>query len=145
VVGIGIFAGYYQYRRLLGLAQAVNNAKQRLCLVLGGHGPSPDPEYFMRVAGADAVVIGKGERTIVDFLETLPSGLPLETVPGIAFRDGDRIVIDPRRHLIQDIDELPWLAYDLLSIEIYRLLRLPNCGPADLVMPILSGRGCTFK
>lgn len=30
-------------------------------------------------------------------------------------------------------------------MEVYRLVRMPRCTSSDFVMPILSGRGCTFK
>lgn len=52
LIGLGIIAGYYQYQRLLKLAQAINAAKRRPFFVLGGHGPSPDPAYFMKISGA---------------------------------------------------------------------------------------------
>ncbi len=145
IVGVGIIAGYYQYRRLLGISEAINAAKDRPYYVLGGHGPSPEPEYFLRKTGADAAVIGEGEETILDLLEALASARSLETVPGIAFRDGDRVVINERRPLIEDVDTVPLPAYDLFPINYYRLLRDPNCSVTDFVMPILTGRGCTFK
>jgi radical SAM superfamily enzyme YgiQ (UPF0313 family) len=145
VVGVGIIAGYYQYRRLLSLSRAINAAKNRPYYVLGGHGPSPEPEYFLRKTWADAVVIGEGEETILDLLEALGSRRSLETVPGIAFRDGDRVVVNKRRPLITDVDTVPLPAYDLFPINYYRLLRDPNCSVTDFVMPILTGRGCTFR
>jgi radical SAM superfamily enzyme YgiQ (UPF0313 family) len=145
VVGVGIIAGYYQYHRLLSLSEAINAAKNRPYYVLGGHGPSPEPEYFLRKTGADAVVIGEGEESILDLVEALGSHRPLETVPGIAFRDGNRVVVNERRPLIADVDTVPLPAYDLFPINYYRLLRDPNCSVTDFVMPILTGRGCTFR
>ncbi|MCL4552133.1 MAG: B12-binding domain-containing radical SAM protein, partial [Candidatus Marsarchaeota archaeon] len=145
IVGVGIIAGYYQYRRLLGLSNAINAAKNRPYYILGGHGPSPEPEYFLRKTGADAVVIGEGEETVLDLLEAQASHRSLETVPGVAFRDGDRVVVNNRRPLIADVDTVPLPAYDLFPINYYRLLRDPNCSVTDFVMPILTGRGCTFK
>ncbi len=146
LVGIGVIAGYYQYRKLLGLSRAVNSSKNRPHYILGGHGPSPEPEYFLKKTGADAVVIGEGEETMLDLVDALASGRSLKTVPGIAFRAEDGLVtVNERRPLINDIDRLPMPAYDLFPIQYYRLLREPNCSTTDFVMPILSGRGCTFR
>jgi len=47
--------------------------------------------------------------------------------------------------LIQDLDEIPRPAFHLFPIELYRLLRMPNSSSSDFIMPLLSGRGCTFR
>ena len=99
VVGVGVIAGYYQYRKLLGLSRAINAAKNRPFYILGGHGPSPEPEYFLKKTGADAAVIGEGEETIIDLLDALATSRSLSTVPGIAFREGDSVEVNERRPL----------------------------------------------
>lgn len=144
VVGVGVIAGYYQYRRLLSISAAIHASRQRPFYVLGGHGPSPDPEYFLRKTQADAVVLGEGEETIVELLGALAARTSLAEIPGIAYRDGSHTTVNPRRPLIQTIDALPWPAYDLFPIQYYRLLRAPNAENCDFVMPMLSGRGCPF-
>jgi len=58
--------------------------------------------------------------------------------------DGDKTKVTPSRKLINDIDTIPFPAYNKFPIEHYRLLRMPHCNNQDFVMPILSGRGCTF-
>ena len=57
VVGFGIIAGYYQYRKLLSISKAINNAKTRPYYILGGHGPAPEPEFFLRKTRADAIML----------------------------------------------------------------------------------------
>jgi radical SAM superfamily enzyme YgiQ (UPF0313 family) len=145
MVGIGVIAGYYQYRKLLSLAEAVNRSKNRPFFVLGGHGPAPEPDFFLQKTQADAIVIGEGERTIVALVDAVARKAPLGAVEGIAFREGTRCVVNKRRELIQDIDTISWPAYDLFPIEYYRLLRMPHCEASDFALPMLSGRGCTFK
>lgn len=145
VVGFGIIAGYYQYRKLLSISNAINNAKNRPYYILGGHGPAPEPEFFLKKTRADAIVIGEGEETIVELLDAITYHRDLKRVKGIAFRDGDHVTITARRPLIKDVDSIPLPAYDLFPIEYYRLVREPNCTRSDFLMPILSGRGCRFK
>jgi radical SAM superfamily enzyme YgiQ (UPF0313 family) len=145
VVGIGVIGGYYQYRKLLSLARAIERARRRPLFVLGGHGPSPEPAYFLARTGADAVVLGEGERTLVDLLDALAARRPLAGVRGIAFVDGGRTVMTEPRPLIEDIDTLPFPAYHRFPIQLYRMLRLPHATNRDFAMPILSGRGCTFQ
>jgi len=145
VIGVSIIAGYYQYQKLLGISRAIGKSRQRPAhFILGGHGPSPEPEFFLDQTQADIVVMGEGEETAKELFDALANHLPLEAVKGIAYRDGREVRINPRRELIQDIDTIPWPAYDLFPMEYYRLLRMPHCSHRDFVMPLLSGRGCTF-
>jgi anaerobic magnesium-protoporphyrin IX monomethyl ester cyclase len=145
IVGISVIGGYYQYRKLLSLSYAINNSQNRPFYIIGGHGPAPEPEYFIRKTEADAVCIGEGEETIVELINTLENKQTLKNVLGIAYRDGKNIVINNRRPLIKDIDNIPFPDYESFPVNIYRLLRMPHCSAIDFVMPILSGRGCTFK
>jgi len=144
-VGVSVIGGYYQYRKLLKISEAVNRSKQRPFYVIGGHGPSPEPGYFLEKSGADAAVIGEGEDTAVELFTALAEKKPLSGIPGIAYRDGDAVRTNDRRPLIQDIDAIPMPAYDMFPMDVYRLLRMPNCSTTDFVVPMLSGRGCTFQ
>jgi len=99
----------------------------------------------LRKTGADAVVIGEGEITIVELLRAVASGSSLDGIEGIAFLTGETCIINRRRPLIKDIDSIPFPHYELFPIHYYRLLRLPHAASTDFVMPVLSGRGCTFK
>lgn len=144
VIGYSTTGGYYQYAKLLKIAEAVNRSKQRPLFVLGGHGPSPEPEYFLKKTGADVVVIGEGEETFIELLSAVAANHSLAGVRGIAFREGEKVVINDRRELISEIDSIPFPAFDMFPIEYYRLLRMPHATSTDLVMPVLSGRGCTF-
>lgn len=145
VIGISIVGGYYEYRKLLKLSEAINNSNQKPFYILGGHGPSPEPEFFIKKTSADAVVMGEGEETVVDLLNAIGVNRPLSTVKGIAYRDGDRVVINERRPLIKDIDSIPFSAYELFPMDYYRLKRSKLAARNDFVMDIISGRGCTFK
>lgn len=141
VVGLSFIAGYYQYRKAIKISQAVNNSKRRdkFSYILGGHGPTPDPEYFLKKLNADIVVMGEGEETICELLGPLDVGL--STARRLS---NGNCIIDERRPLIKDIDTLPMPAYHLFPMEYYRLLRQPNCTNTDFCMPMLSGRGCKF-
>ncbi len=145
VIGASVIAGYYQYKKILSIANAINRSKNRPdCFMIGGHGPTPEPEYFLNKTGADFVIMGEGEETVIELLQVLADKGDLTTVKGIAFRNGTKTIINERRSLIKDIDSIAWPAYGLFPIEIYRLLRMPHMANSEFCMPLLSGRGCTF-
>ena len=145
IIGIGIIAGYYQYRKLIKLSEAINKSKDRPLYLLGGHGPSPEPEFFIKKTSADIVVIGEGEETITELLSAIEEHKPLENVKGIAFNKDNKIVINQRRPTIHDVDSIPFPAYEMFPVHYYSLLRMPHVTNKDFVMPLLSGRGCPFQ
>lgn len=148
VIGMGVIGGYYQYRKLLSISKAISRSINRpKYYILGGHGPSPDPEFFLKKTGADFVVIGEGEITIVELLDALSKGKSLEQIHGIAYLNGNRAIVTPKRELIQDVDSIPLPAYDMFKIKYYRLYRevSEHTSNSDFVMPVLSGRGCKFN
>lgn len=145
VVGVSIVAGYYQYRKLLKISDAINKSNQRPFFVMGGHGPTPEPEFFLKKTSADAIVMGEGEITVIELLKALAERKSLSDIKGIAFRDGDKIFINERRPLIEDINTISFPAYELFPVDYYKLKRVPHASNTDFVMDVLSGRGCTFK
>ncbi len=145
LVGIGVVGGYYQYRKLLKISESVNKSKKKPFFVIGGHGPSPEPEYFLRKTKADAVIIGEGEITIIELLKTLEEKTELSKVCGIAFLKDGNFIQTPRRELIKDIGTIPFPAWDLFPLDHYALIRKANIKNNERCMFVLSGRGCTFK
>ncbi len=157
VVVLSVIAGYYQYKKVLNLSKAINNSKQRPFFVMGGYGPTPEPEYFLKKSGADVVCMGEGEITICKLMEALEAqkkktgsykpGPWLEEVPGTAWLEGKEKKIKKtlRAPLIHDLDTLPQIPYELFPMNYYRLMRFPKVKPTDFVFPLMSARGCSFK
>lgn len=147
-VGVGGCGGYYQYRKIKAIAEAVNRAPDKPFFWMGGHLPSPEPEYFLRKFKADIVMIGESDETVKEVLGALSSrgGGNWDTIKGIAWLDETgKCRINERRPLIQNIDEIPFPAYDLFNMEHYVLYPQPNSARSDRGAEILSGRGCPFR
>ena len=146
VVGVGVIGGYYQYRKLLKISDAINEVPDRPLYVIGGHGPAPEPEYFLKKTGADVVVIGEGEISTQNLLKAFETSDELKTVDGIAFLDtDDKCIITEKQQLIADLDSIPFPAYDLFPMDYYGLLRMPNIKNNERCIPILSSRGCPYR
>ena len=157
VVVLSVIAGYYQYKKVLELSKAINNSKQRPFFFMGGYGPTPEPEFFLKKTGADVVCMGEGEITVCKLMESLEQqkkktgsykpGLWLEDVPGVAWLEGKEKKLKKtlRAPLIHDLDTLPQIPYELFPMEYYRLQRFPKVKPTDFVFPLMSARGCSFK
>lgn len=147
VIGLGACGGYYQYDVIKNNLQAISKLKKRPIVVLGGHLPSPEPEFFLRRFCCDFIVIGEGEVTFLELLNTLQNnGKKIEELKGIAYIDGmDHYIETGRRETISNVDEILMPAYDLFNMEQYVLYPAPNMKRKDRTMVMLSGRGCPFK
>jgi anaerobic magnesium-protoporphyrin IX monomethyl ester cyclase len=56
----------------------------------------------------DVIVLGDGERAIVEILEAVKHGQGFDGIPGLARFDGGRVVTTATRPIEQDIDRLPF-------------------------------------
>ena len=144
-VGVGGCGGYYQYRKIKKIALAINEVKNKPFFWMGGHLPSPEPEYFLRNFKADAIVIGEGEETCKELLEAVRTKQDFRQIKGIAYIDeNDAFVQTERRELIKDVDSILFPAWDLFTMEHYVLYPRPNASRSDRRLQMLSGRGCPF-
>jgi radical SAM superfamily enzyme YgiQ (UPF0313 family) len=55
----------------------------------------------------DLIVIGEGERTIVEVVRALRAGRPFDGIAGVAYWDGSGVVRTPWRPVERDLDALP--------------------------------------
>ncbi|HZT30159.1 MAG TPA: radical SAM protein [Bryobacteraceae bacterium] len=89
--------------------------------------------------GADYVLIGEVETTLVEMAAAAaPDG-----IAGIAYREGGRVRFHPPRGLINDLDRLPFPAWDLVDVESYRSRWREAHGYFSLNM--VSSRGCPYR
>ncbi len=146
MVGVSVIAGYYQYKKLMSISKAINASKYRnkFKYIIGGHGPAPEPKYFLEKTQADVAVIGEGENTILEIVEAIKNKESFKTIKGTACIEDNVFHQAERRELIKDIDTISRPAYALFNMNYYRLLRLPTAEKNEFCIELLSGRGCPF-
>ena len=90
--------------------------------ILGGLHPSALPERTLREEDVDFVCQGEGFYTILQLLEVLKSGEDKRDyeINGLWYIKDGRIISNPMSPLIQNLDELPFVAWDLLPMDKYR-------------------------
>ncbi len=93
----------------------------------------------------DIAVIGEGEYTILDLIDTLEQKDDLKSVKGIVFRKGRRMVQTTPRSFIDNLDDLTFPARHLLPMEKYNTsLKVPEEGKLEATN-ILTSRGCPYN
>jgi len=101
-------------------------------IALGGVHATALPSLSLKETGADIVVMGEGERTIVD----IANGVDIADIKGIAYREGSKIKINESRRRIDNLDSLPFPARHLLDLRLYKDTALGY---------IISSRGCPYS
>jgi len=116
-------------------------------VIMGGAHPSTLPKRVLQDQNVDYVVIGEGELTILNLLETLSKGASFNEIDGFAHREKGKTVINPKKRFIEDIDSLPFPARHLLPMNEYFNAEAPH-GPELMRKPftsMITSRGCPFN
>ena len=119
-------------------------ARQKGCKVIVSSSDATDHFEQYLDEGADFVIIGEAEHTLVELVNALENKeTNLLQIPGLAFRQQGAVIKTIKRQVMKDLDELPFPAWDLIDIEPYRKTWLRSKGYFSLNMA--TTRGCPFK
>lgn len=129
------------------LIKVIKDVTPGALVVLGGPHPTVMPELTLQDSLADFIVMGEGEETFLDIANSIRDGeiRSPEKIRGVWFRKGSKISQTPPRPFIEDLDEIPFPARDLLPVKEFYLKQVP---PTPLIMPIqhiICHRGCPFN
>ncbi|MEM4524082.1 MAG: radical SAM protein, partial [Archaeoglobaceae archaeon] len=136
---VGITSTTPTFKSALEYAKKIKEVLPNVFVIIGGVHVTFHPEEALKNEFVDAVCIGEGEETIVEVAEKIEAGRSLEGVKGIYYKEEGKIVKNPPRDFIQDLDSIPFPAFDLLPLEKYSVL-----GKKLEVFPMITSRGCPF-
>lgn len=116
-------------------------------IICGGEHVTGMPEYTLRGAPVDYVVLGEGEETASELFRALEDGKKdsLDAIPGLAFLRDDILVKTPARERIRDVDSLPRPAWDLFDVPAYHRKGYVLGVNTGMTVPILATRGCPYS
>jgi len=112
-------------------------------IISGGAHPTAMPQEVLLKSACNIAVMGEGELTFNEIINKYMRGsLDFSKILGIAYRNADEIIINPKRPLIKDLDRLPFPARDLIDINKYPGLYYKK---EKLETYIISSRGCPYN
>ncbi len=140
-VGVNAMTTYYS-SSLKYIAEA---KKQGIITCMGGPHITSLPEKALLESKTDFIVVGEGDKTIVSLVNAIENGESFNNIKGIGFKDNDKIIINPRAELIDDLDSLPFPAWDLMKPETYPIAPHGAFVKRFPVAAITTTRGCQFN
>jgi len=140
---LGVYTNLMTRRSVLGIVRAAKRHGWRV--VLGGPESANYPLEYLD-AGADVVVIGEGELTMSELIESLERSGPhrLHGVHGIVFRDEvGAVVRTPERAKVPDLDSLPWPDREAIDHGLYLDAWKTHHGASSI--NLITARGCPYR
>jgi radical SAM superfamily enzyme YgiQ (UPF0313 family) len=142
---VGIYSTTFGWNKAVETAEDIRSSLARVFIATGGPYPIAMKAQCLNEAPCiDAVVTGEGEETVVELVDRLSrSGGPGD-VPGVIYREGQKLVVNPDRPLIQDLDALPFPSRELLG-ETDHYIPPPATYKRKPVAVIITSRGCNRR
>ncbi|MDD5130543.1 MAG: radical SAM protein [Candidatus Omnitrophica bacterium] len=123
------------------IAKLVKNTLSSAYIIAGGAGITGSAQSAMKYSIFDYGVIGEGEETIIDLINTLAAQTDISKTAGIAYRKDNRIFLNPPRPLIEKLDSLPHPAWHLVKLNRYANVLSKERACATMV----TSRGCPYN
>jgi radical SAM superfamily enzyme YgiQ (UPF0313 family) len=145
---VGLSAMIPTAHNLPELTGLIRTALPQSLILLGGGYVSSFAEKALHKTAAHAAVPGEGERAFEEIIRAyFDGGGDLSSIPGIFWRDShEDIVSNPGGRLyIEDLDSLPFPAYDLIDLPAYWKHQSFSSIIKSRYASLFSSRGCPYN
>lgn len=138
-----------QTRMVEETVRSISQTYPEKLIVLGGINARSQMARFFD-AGAHLICISEAEQTITEIGKIIrKDSMDFSGLPGIAFRNGDRIQINPMGPIEPDLDKLPIPAWDMLQLQRYWEINRPHSSGLSFDIPpayapAMTSRGCPY-
>lgn len=141
------------YKIVKKLCKEIKKHQPGTILVVGNTVATSIPELLLtHNPEVDIVVIGEGDRTIVDIVTTILTKGTWYGIDGIGFRDKGKVVITTPREPIPKMEDIPFPDFTLFNFSEYMKFSYlfasePFPVPREQmkVLPVNTARGCPFN
>jgi anaerobic magnesium-protoporphyrin IX monomethyl ester cyclase len=132
------------YTSTKAMAERLKYAAPDIPIILGGVFASMNAEHILNDCPyADCIGVGEGEELLPDYLDNMDDP---GSVAGLVWRNGEKVVSNPPRPIIRDLDQFPYPDRDSLPIDYIESLPLdvPAALSLDKFCTIQTSRGCPY-
>lgn len=129
--GLSVFMGP-NLHNAIEISTYIKSLSPDLPIVWGGPLATSSPGFCLNLTLVDYIVMGMGEKTVVEFAGCISKGRHPDNIPHLSYRNGLENVIGDIYCFDGDLDQLEYPALRLWDYGVKALGRIP----------ILSSRGC---
>ncbi|MCX6639824.1 MAG: radical SAM protein [bacterium] len=148
---VGITSFSLEFRETHEIAKRSKTACPDVPVIVGGPYATSDYHRVLSDDNVDVAVIGEAEKSFFQLVDVMDKGGDWKQVNEIAYRDNGAIHKTEMREFIDDLDELPYPAWDLVNLEEYfnrKGTRKRTCfnqhQMKQRVLSIFTTRGCPY-
>jgi len=124
------------------MAKEIKAYNPNTTIVLGNVHASYFTESILKEKIADVIVHFEGEYTLLELVKAIEDNKDISNIRGISYLKDSKVVNNPLRPFIENLNELPLPAWHRFPIESYRF---PSFVTSDKsALPVLASRGCPF-
>ena len=123
--------------------EMIKIARSQKCTIIVCSSDSTDHYEEYLAKGADFIIQGEGEITLLELIGALEQNEKTDHISGIVYRNKTNIQANPKRKVLQNLDDLPMPAWDLVDIESYR--NVWKQSNQEFTLNIATTRGCPYK
>lgn len=136
-----------QIENTLKISNLTKEVNAEILTVVGGPHVTLVPKEFLKEAkSVDVAVMGEGEYAMLDIAEVFEGKKQFSAIPGIAYRQNGKVRVNQPRPFIENLDLLPYPAYDLVDMEEYlNPKKIGYRSFRDHAISMITSRGCPFN
>jgi anaerobic magnesium-protoporphyrin IX monomethyl ester cyclase len=131
----------YSVARTLETAKRIN--PDILTVAGGQHFTATAQESLETYPEIDVIARGEGERTIVELVKNAENSF--QKIEGISFKHRGKIIHNPPRPLIEDLNNLPYPGYHFVKDIVHKYHFAAMAGRKTRYALIEGSRGCTHR
>jgi magnesium-protoporphyrin IX monomethyl ester (oxidative) cyclase len=133
-----------QYENAKRMLKIVKSYDKKVLTVMGGMHPTVCTKEVLEDENLDYVIRGEGEYSFLELLKNLNKQSDISYIDGLGWKKDGKIFVNEKEKFIENLDELPFPARDLLKIENYFKANLAHGfflkGKRNI--NIITSRGC---
>ncbi len=144
IVGISTLSleAPYMYQ----LAKEIKKSGPDLKIIVGGPHATTGPKETLSNESVDYLVLGEGEEAVFELIQSLEKGQPVDQIQSIGYKKNGQLIFTPRRQGLENLDSLPFPAWDLINFEsYYKLFNFNLISAHKRYMPVFTSRGCPYR
>lgn len=128
------------------IARKIKDECPEANIILGGNHLSALPfETMNRFSQFDVGILGEGEITVTELLRRENRPQELIDISGLIYKDNGRLITTQKRKRIDDLDQLPFPAFDLLSDFPNRYSAVATNFKNLPTTSLVATRGCPYQ